>query len=118
MSMFCEKKKTKCLCKTFTNDVIQVNSKCLKTGSHFSHQNILNEKLHFGGVFFAHPVYINDLPEALNETGSYLYVDYTCILHQDKDVEKIEFSSLCELFIDNKLSIHFGVDKAKKNSFK
>ena len=54
-------------------------------------------------------IYINDLPQALNETGSYLYADDTCIFYQDKDVEKIEkvlskeFSSLCEWFIDNKL---------------
>ena len=33
---------------------------------------------------------INDLPQTLNETGSYLYADYTCIFYQDKDVEKIE----------------------------
>ena len=64
-------------------------------------------------------IYINDLPQALNETGSYLYADDTCIFYQDKDVEKIErvlnkeFSSLCEWFIDNKLSIHFGDDKIK-----
>ena len=64
-------------------------------------------------------IYINDLPQALNETGSYLYADDTCIFYQDKDVEKIErvlnkeFSSLCEWFIDNKLSIHFGDDKTK-----
>ena len=34
--------------------------------------------------------YINDLPQALNEAGSYLYADDTCILYQDKHVEKIE----------------------------
>ena len=59
-------------------------------------------------------IYINYLPQALNETGSYLYTDDTGIFHQNKDIEKIErvlnkeFSSLCEWFIDNKLSIHFG----------
>ena len=64
-------------------------------------------------------IYINDLPQALNETGSYLYADDTCIFCQDKDVEKIEkvlnkeFSSLCEWFIDNKLSMHFRDDKTK-----
>ena len=52
-------------------------------------------------------IYINDLPKAF------------CIFYQDKDVGKIEkvlskeFSSLCEWFIDNKLSIHFGDDKTK-----
>ena len=35
-------------------------------------------------------IYINDLPQALNETGSYLYADDTSIFYQDKDVEKIE----------------------------
>ena len=35
-------------------------------------------------------IYINDLPQALNKTGSYLYADDTCIFYQDTDVEKIE----------------------------
>ena len=54
-------------------------------------------------------LYINDLPQALNETESYLYADDICIFYQDKDFEKIEkvlnkeFLSLCECFIDNKL---------------
>ena len=60
-----------------------------------------------------------DLPQALNETGSYLYADDTCIFYQDQDVEKIEkvlnkeFLSLFEWFIDNKLSIHFWDDNTK-----
>ena len=64
-------------------------------------------------------IYINNLPQALNETGSYLYVNDTCIFYLDKDVEKIEkvlnkeFLSLCEWFIGNNLSIHFGDDEAK-----
>ena len=33
-------------------------------------------------------IYINDLPQALNETESYLYADDTCIFYQDKYVEK------------------------------
>ena len=47
-------------------------------------------------------IYINDLPQALSETGSYLYADNTSIFYQNKDVEKIEknlnkkSSSLCE----------------------
>ena len=70
-----------------------------------------------GPLFFLK--YINDLPQALNKTRSYLYADDTCIFYQDKDVENIEkvlnkkFSSLCEWFIDNKLPIHFGDDKTK-----
>ena len=59
------------------------------------------------------------LPQALYETGSYLCADDTLIFYQDKHVEKTEkvlnkeFSSLCEWFIENKFSIHFGDDKIK-----
>ena len=60
-------------------------------------------------------IYINDLPQELNETGSYLYADDdTCIFDQDKDIDKIEkvsntkFSSLCEWFRDNKLPYQGG----------
>ena len=35
-------------------------------------------------------IYINVLPQALNETGSCLYADDTCSFYQDKNVEKIE----------------------------
>ena len=65
--------------------------------------------------------YINDLPQLLSEYGSYLYADDTYIFYQDKGVHKIEdvvhkeSSKLCEWFVDNRLSIHFG--KEKKNAF-
>ena len=64
-------------------------------------------------------IYINDLPQGLNETVPYLYADDTCIFYQDKDAEKIkkvlnqQFFALIEWFIDNKISIHFWGDKAK-----
>ena len=64
-------------------------------------------------------MYINDLPQSLSETTSSLYADDTCIYHQHRDIQKIEnvlikeFSSLCEWFIDIKLSIHSGEDKTK-----
>ena len=64
-------------------------------------------------------IYINDLPQASSETASNLYADDACIYYQYKDIQKIEtilkkeFSSLCEWFIDNRLSIHFGEDKTK-----
>ena len=60
-----------------------------------------------------------DLPQSLIETASNLYADDTCIYYQYRDIQEIEnvlnkqFSSLCEWFIDNKLSIHFGEDKTK-----
>ena len=68
-------------------------------------------------------LYVNDLPQSLSDTGSYLYADDTCIFYQHEDVKKIEnvlnkeFSSLCQWFIGNKLSIHFGEDKTKSVLF-
>ena len=52
-----------------------------------------------------------------------LYADDSCILCQHKDVSVIEktlnedFSSLCEWFVANKLSIHFREDKTKSTLF-
>ena len=62
---------------------------------------------------------INELPQGLNNTGSYIYADKTCIFYQDKVDEKMEkvlnkeFFSLCEWLTDNTLLIHFGDDKTK-----
>ena len=52
-----------------------------------------------------------------------LYADDTCLIFQHKDITEIEtalnknFSTLCDWFVDNRLSIHFGEDKAKSISF-
>ena len=63
-------------------------------------------------------LYINDIPQAV-ECEILLYADDTCLLFQHKNVKDIEkqlnkdFSNLCEWFVDNKLSVHFGEDKTK-----
>ena len=52
-----------------------------------------------------------------------LYADDTCLIFQHKDITEIElalnknFSVLCDWFVDNKLSIHFGEDKTKSILF-
>ena len=65
-------------------------------------------------------LYINDLPQAI-VSNSLLYVDDTCIFFQHKSkIEKQlirDFLSLCDWFVDNKLSIHFGQDKTKSILF-
>ena len=56
-------------------------------------------------------------------SDSLLYADDTCIVFQHKSAIEIEkqlirdFSSLCDWFVDNKLSIHCGQDKTKSISF-
>ena len=52
-----------------------------------------------------------------------LYADGTCIVFQDKNITEIEkqllrdFSILCDWFVDNNLSVHFGQDKTKSILF-
>ena len=49
----------------------------------------------------------------------FLYADDSCLVCQHKDINEIEkplnvyFSSICDWFVDNKLSIHVGEDKTK-----
>ena len=53
----------------------------------------------------------------------FLYADDTCLVCQHKDINKIEnllnkdFCNICDWFVDNKLSIHFGEDKRKSILF-
>ena len=59
---------------------------------------------------------MNDMPQAVRST-LLLYADDSCILY--KEVDEIEkqlnkdFENICDWFVDNKLSIHFGEDKTK-----
>ena len=63
-------------------------------------------------------IYVNDMPQAV-DSELYLYADDSCLMYQHKDLKVIneklcdDFSKLCDWFVDNKLSIHFGEDKTK-----
>ena len=67
-------------------------------------------------------IYVNDIPQAVKST-LLLYADDSCILYQHKEVGEIEkhlgkdFENICDWFLDNKLSIHFGKDKTKSILF-
>ena len=56
-------------------------------------------------------------------SDSLLYADDTCIFFQHKSKIEIEkqlirdFSSACDWFVDNKLSMHFGQEKTKSLLF-
>ena len=53
----------------------------------------------------------------------FLYADDSCLVFQHKNVKEIEinlnknFSNLCDWFVDNRLSIHFGEYKTKSILF-
>ena len=63
-------------------------------------------------------IYVNDMPQAV-KSNLFLYADGSCLIFQGKDVIEIEkqlnrdFANICEWFVDNRLSIHFGEDKTK-----
>ena len=67
-------------------------------------------------------IYANDMPQAITSI-LLLYADDSCMLYQHKDVVQIgkrlneDFENLCDWFVDNKLSIHFGEDKTKSILF-
>ncbi len=67
-------------------------------------------------------LYINDMPQSVT-SDLFLYADDSCLVYQHKDVTEIEkqlnndFKNLCDWFVDNKLSIHFGEDKTKSILF-
>ena len=53
----------------------------------------------------------------------FLYADDTCLVFQSKNVKDTkkqlneDFANICDWFVDNKLSIHFGDDKTKSIPF-
>ena len=67
-------------------------------------------------------IYVNDMPQAV-KSKLFLYADGSCLIFQRKDVIEIEnqlngdFTNICEWFVDNRLSIHFGEDKTKSILF-
>ena len=68
-------------------------------------------------------LYINDLPQAVTDCDIRLYADDTCISYKHRTIKTIEdklnndFNTLCDWFVDNKLSIHFGEEKTKSILF-
>ena len=67
-------------------------------------------------------LYVNDMPQSV-KCELFLYADDSCLVFQHRNEKVIEeqlnkdFANLCEWFVDNKLSIHFGDDKTKSILF-
>ena len=67
-------------------------------------------------------IYVNDSLVAV-KCDLILYADDTCLVFQSKNFKYIEkqlnedFANICDWFVDNKLSIHFGEDKTKSILF-
>ena len=67
-------------------------------------------------------IYFNDMPQAVN-SNLFLCADDSCLMFQHKEDEEIErvlnndLENICDWFVDNKLSIHFGEGKTKSFLF-
>ena len=67
-------------------------------------------------------IYINGMSQAVI-WNLFLYADDTCLACQHNDINQIEkqlnkdFESICDWFVDNKLSIYFADDKTKSILF-
>ena len=78
------------------------------------------QRVHFRTTFVL--TYVNDMVQAVN-CDPLLYVDDTSLIFQHKIINIIEhqlnrnFPNICDWFVDNKLSIHFGEDKTKSILF-
>ena len=62
------------------------------------------------------------MPQAV-KCHFFLHADNSCLVCWHKDTNEIEkqlnvdFSNICDWFVDNKLNIHFGEDKTKSILF-
>ena len=67
-------------------------------------------------------IYINDMSQAV-KCNLFLYADDTCLVCHHKDINEIEkklnknFQTICDWFVNNKLSIHFDDDRTKSMFF-
>ena len=58
-------------------------------------------------------IYVNDMSQAV-KCHLFLYADDSCLVCQHKDMNvikkqlNVDFSNICDWFVDNKLSIHLG----------
>ena len=80
-------------------------------------------KKHTKSIFhYSFLLYVNDMPQAV-DCELFLYTDDSCLLYQHRDAKAIDtklnknLSSVCDWFVDNKLSIHFREGKTKFKLF-
>ena len=67
-------------------------------------------------------MYVNDMAQAV-DCDHLLYADDSCLVFTGEDIAAIEenlnrnFNSLCDWFVENKLSLHFREDKTNRIIF-
>ena len=66
-------------------------------------------RVHSGTLLFL--IHLNDMPQAVR-SNLFLYADDSCVECVIKIEKQLngDFTNICEWFVDNRLSIHFGED--------
>ena len=103
---------------------LQNRSFLVNIGKEYSNPGSLSCGVHQGSILgpIIFLLCVNDMARAV-DCDLLLYADDSCLISRDKDIEKIDttlnrnFNSLCDWFLENKLSIHFGEDKTKSILF-
>ena len=93
-------------------------------GNNFSHPASVSCGVSQGSILgpLLFLIYVNDMSKAA-KCHLFLYADDLCLVCQHKSINEIEkqlnldFSNICDSFVDNKLSIHSGEDKTKSILF-
>ena len=103
---------------------LQDRSFTVNIGTEYSNQGNLSCGVPQGSILgpFIFLLYVNDMAQAV-DCDLLLHADDSCLIFRDKCIQQIEvslnrnFNTLCDWFIENKLSIHFGEDKTKSILF-
>ena len=121
----------KMACLGFSNSTIlwfksylQDRSFTVNIGKEFSNDGNLSCGVPQGSILgpLVFLLYVNDMARAV-DCELLLYADDSCLIFRDKSIEHIEsnlnrnFNTLCDWFLENRLSIHFGEDKTKSILF-
>ena len=103
---------------------LQDRSFTVNIGKEYSNHGNLSCGVPQGSILgpFIFLLYVNDMARAV-DCDLLLHADDSCLIVRDSSIEQIEsslnknFNALCDWFLENKLSIHFGEDKTKSILF-
>ena len=103
---------------------LQDRSFTVNIGKEYSNHGILSCGVSQGSILgpLILLLYVNDMAGAV-DCDLLSYADDSCLIFRDKCIEQIEinlnrnFNTLCDWFLENRLSNHFGEDKTKSILF-
>ena len=103
---------------------LQDRSFTVRIGKEYSNDGNLSYGVPQGSILgpLIFLLYVNGMARAV-DCDLLLFADDSCLIFRDKSIEQIEinlnrnFNTLCDWFLENRLSIHFGEVKTKSILF-